>query len=77
MSFRFGMWFCVTLVWNMYSTQCSRWRFKKQSHSISFDQLRRDFGGLRERILMHIGLLTAFNTSLTVWVPLVGSVFGN
>lgn len=38
-----------------------------EDHSISFDRLRwgqEDLVGFRERILMHVGLLTAFNTSL-------------
>ena len=42
-----------------------------EDHSISFDRLRwgqEDLLGFRERILMHIGLLTAFNTSLTWYV---------
>jgi len=42
-----------------------------ENHSISFDRLRwgqEDLVGFRERILMHISLLTAFNTSLTWYV---------
>ena len=38
---------------------------------ISFDRLKwgqEDLVGLRERILMHVGLLTAFNTSITWYV---------
>ena len=38
-----------------------------EDHSVSFDRLRwghEDLVGFRERIIMHIGLLTAFNTSL-------------
>ncbi|RPB22047.1 hypothetical protein L211DRAFT_811319, partial [Terfezia boudieri ATCC MYA-4762] len=39
-----------------------------ENHSVSFDRLRwgqEDLAGFRERIVMHVGLLTAFNTSLT------------
>ena len=38
------------------------------NHSISFDRLKwgkEDLAELRERILVHVGLLTAFNLSLT------------
>ncbi|KAF8445103.1 hypothetical protein BGX38DRAFT_701066 [Terfezia claveryi] len=38
------------------------------NHSVSFDRLRwglEDLAGFRERIVIHVGLLTAFNTSLT------------
>ncbi|RPB22052.1 hypothetical protein L211DRAFT_763405, partial [Terfezia boudieri ATCC MYA-4762] len=42
-----------------------------ENHSVSFDRLRwgqEDLAGFRERIVMHVGLLTAFNTSLTAYV---------
>ena len=51
------------------------WSLTK-SHGISFDQLRwgqEDLAGLRERIVVHVGLLTAFNTSLT-WYVLLSSL---
>ena len=42
-----------------------------ENHSISFYRLRwgqEDLSGLRERIIVHVGLLTAFNTSLMSYV---------
>ena len=42
-----------------------------ENHSLSFDRLKwgqEDLVGFRERILMHVGLLTAFNTSLMWYV---------
>ncbi|RPB18755.1 hypothetical protein L211DRAFT_795784 [Terfezia boudieri ATCC MYA-4762] len=42
-----------------------------ENHSLSFDRLRwgqEDLAEFRERIIMHVGLLTAFNTSLTAYV---------
>ncbi|RPB18758.1 hypothetical protein L211DRAFT_871653 [Terfezia boudieri ATCC MYA-4762] len=39
-----------------------------ENQSVSFDRLRwgqEDLAGFRERIVMHVGLLTAFNTNLT------------
>ncbi|KAF8445097.1 hypothetical protein BGX38DRAFT_1119610, partial [Terfezia claveryi] len=38
-----------------------------ENHSVSFDRLKwglEDLAGFRERIVIHVGLLTAFNTSL-------------
>lgn len=45
-----------------------------ENRSISFDRLRwgqEDLAGYRERVLMHIGLLTSFNTSLMWCVHLL------
>ena len=48
-----------------------KYRSLKENHSISFDRLRwgqEDLSGLRGRLIVHIGLLTAFNTSLMSYV---------
>jgi len=48
-----------------------KYRSLTENRSISFDRLRwgqEDLAGFRERILMHVGLLAMFNTSLTSYV---------
>jgi len=52
-------------------TLLKKYQSLTEDHSISFDRLRwgqEDLVGFRERIITHVGLLTAFNTSLTWYV---------
>jgi len=48
-----------------------KYRGLTENRSVSFDRLRwgqEDLVGFRERILIHVGILSAFNTSLTSYV---------